>query len=214
MNLDAGGRAFRTSMESEMVDIDLEGGKREVFDSPRVSGEEMIESKPSPRLISTRTPSPAEMTPRVPTREDMTTTVPPSVLAATSALRRSSPILNHSGDEERDRKVIRNQLPGRSTRESSVLSIDSQEGLLEDRNFRRSESPPIITRLSTEDEARSSMKLVNSDTMGSKKRAVSGDSMVEISLDADGNLKEPLEGKDVGIGMETKLNGLGIGAGR
>ena len=71
MNMDPGINARRyRSGDSDMVDIDLEGGKGEKFGSPRVSAEEMerlreeeklslagIEQR-SPRLLHSRTPSP------------------------------------------------------------------------------------------------------------------------------------------------------------
>ena len=180
MNIDTGNqsRKYRSGMggvvngDSEMVDIDLEGGQGERIGSPRPSREDMErareeekymmamgERRVSNQLIPTRTPSPLsreasfevpDSTPR-PMRGD-SNPVPASVVAATNALRRPPPIASpvdgsksRSGaaDEDRDREVLRTRKPlSRGERESSVVSVDSQDGLLDARSIpSRSSSP-------------------------------------------------------------------------
>lgn len=120
-------RAFRDDPDSEMVDIDLEGGKAEKFGSPRMSSEDVrrqseeeklsnagLEHRrspavPSPQLVgSSRTPSPLvrnssqdfpEETPRAAMRESEFAVIPPSVKKATEALRRPAPIANHHTEQ-------------------------------------------------------------------------------------------------------------------
>ena len=133
MNIDPGIGARRWHMnngDSEMVDVDLEGGRREKFGSPRVSIEEMerrreeeklalasVEHRPSPPLISTRTPSPLsreasldmpDLTPK-PLASRMgenSSNVPPSVVVVTNMLRRPPPVANHSDVTVRGRQGI------------------------------------------------------------------------------------------------------------
>ena len=165
MNLDAGSRAYRRSMDNEMVDIDLESGQGEGSSSPRISVEEMTEPMRSPRLMSTRTPSPAEMTPRAPAQRAV---LPSSVLAATTALRRPWPIPENpetatraitTNDEWEGYKMeSRSSGPGRTTRESSVMSTNSDKGLLDDQIYsHRSVSPTITMSPMDEDKSRPSM---------------------------------------------------------
>ncbi len=215
MNLEAGGRAYRKSTDSEMVDIDLEGGKGEVFGSPRVSGQNMVE-KHSPRLISTRSPSPAEMTPRATSREEATP-VPPSVLAATKALRGSSPKEMNSGTIPVDHVdgEVRHAGPlGRTTRESSVMSLDSHDGLLDANSHSHSHSQvrrsdPPVTMTEAEDDGRPSMRSVGSGVkvgkVGPEVDAGREDSMEEVSLDAVGGQ----EGKGVVVEEVGRHNVLG-----
>ncbi|WVR03364.1 hypothetical protein IAU60_000355 [Kwoniella sp. DSM 27419] len=168
-------RASRVEQEPEMVDIDLEGGKVERFGSPRMSDADMerqreeeklalagLEHRRSPVLLNqSRAPSPlsreasfdgsySDQTPRAIGRaSDGMISVPPSIIAATSAIRRPPPAANHSdmsirsytsADDDRDRPVIR--APSRNTRESSVVSMDSQDGLLETRTNRSASPSP------------------------------------------------------------------------
>ncbi|EIW67876.1 hypothetical protein TREMEDRAFT_74335 [Tremella mesenterica DSM 1558] len=181
MNLEtsAAARRYRNSSDSEMVDIDLEGGRGEKFGSPIITTDvELVAQREeeklsmanidnrrsprsSPQLIQSRTPSPlsrdpslelpTEQTPRATYRQDAIN-IPPSVLAATSALRRPPPIVNHSDSIRREsderHRVIRNP-NSRRERESSVLSTDSNDGLLDrDRSFSQDshmDTPPIIS---------------------------------------------------------------------
>lgn len=187
MNLDtsagnANRRAHRDSTDSEMVDIDLEGGKGEKFGSPKMNQMEFeqqreeerlamagLEHRRSPVLGHSRTPSPLsreasfegvhsgnfpEQTPRAHPRQPLSPvpSVPPSVMVASNSIRRPPPVANHSDvsirtfspEDEKDREVVRG---GRATtprmeRESSVVSTDSQDGLL----GTRSASPvPVFT---------------------------------------------------------------------
>ncbi|WVF66238.1 hypothetical protein IAT40_000978 [Kwoniella sp. CBS 6097] len=167
--------------EAEMEDIDLEGGKAERFGSPRMSDAEMeiqreeeklalagLEHRRSPILMQSRTPSPLSReasfdenshpnkTPKASLRQpppEGLVSVPPSVIAATSAIRRPPPAANHSdisvrtltSEDERDRPVIRGTRSaplGRKERESSIISTDSQDGLLETRTNRSASPAP------------------------------------------------------------------------
>ena len=192
MNLDAGGRAPGKSIDNEMVDIDLEGGKGEVFGSPRISVEEAVEAERSPRLISTRSPSPAEWTPRAASRDEASP-IPPSVLAATTALRRPSPITNHTdtlprinmAEEERDREVIRSR-PGQTRRDSSVRSMDSYDGPLEIQDAsRRNSSWSVPTETAVEHAVRPTVRLVGSSVKATK-RGGSLEGMEEVNLTGKG----------------------------
>ncbi|KAK8845350.1 hypothetical protein IAR55_006063 [Kwoniella newhampshirensis] len=179
MNLDtsagsANRRAYRNSQESEMVDIDLEGGKAERFGSPKMNEFDMdkqreeerlamagLEHRRSPVLLQSRTPSPlsreasfdgtssqTEQTPRAALRTpEGSISVPPSIVAATSAIRRppvavnqpDSTVRSFAPEEEKERSVIRGEQrrpTSRTERESSVVSTDSQDGLLDDRTAR------------------------------------------------------------------------------
>ena len=92
-----------------------------------------------------------DQTPRASGRDEVGI-VPQSVVAATTALRRPPPIANHgnpvrtrTSDEERDRGFHRVTLTGtggserpRAERESSVVSIGSEQGLLDGKSGRNS----------------------------------------------------------------------------
>jgi hypothetical protein len=169
MNIDPGINARRVRhADSEMVDIDLEGGKGEKFGSPRVSVEEMerlreeeklslagIEHR-SPGLYPTRTPSPLSRNHslEIPGQN----TLPPRQGAGSSSvLRRPPPIASHPDStvrrypQDEEPSVYRNGVvPGmsrdlRRERESSVFSEhsqNSQDGLLDERGVpSRSVSP-------------------------------------------------------------------------
>ncbi|KAK4689095.1 hypothetical protein P7C73_g1021, partial [Tremellales sp. Uapishka_1] len=160
-------RTPRHSGEEEMVDIDLEGGKLEKFGSPRMSledrerqrEEEKLAVSPvehrrgsaSPILLQTRIPSPlsreasfegqsvAEKTPtgtHASFEANMNTPVPSSVLAAASASRKKA----EAEDVDRHGRSLGGGNGGRTMRESSVVSMDSNDGLLEPR---RSSSPSV-----------------------------------------------------------------------
>jgi hypothetical protein len=174
MNLDTTPAARLRNNGEDMVDIDLEKGKNEKFGSPRMSDAEMerqreeeklaiagLEHRRSPQLIS-RAPSPLslskdsslevnDMTPKPVVYRDEPVGVPPSVIAATTALRKPPPVANHppgmsrtrTADDDRDQDVIRGERGSRENiempraqRESSVISIGSEQGLLEGGNGR------------------------------------------------------------------------------
>ncbi|WWD22298.1 hypothetical protein CI109_106789 [Kwoniella shandongensis] len=148
-----------------------------------------LEHRRSPVLLS-RTPSPlsreasfdetssqTDQTPRAAIRTpEGSISVPPSIIAATSAIRRppvaiKSPdptIRSFAPEEEKEISVVRGdaglggprRAPSRAERESSVVSTDSQDGLLDNRTARSaspattddqfSTSPTTITAPSSE----------------------------------------------------------------
>jgi hypothetical protein len=169
------GTGYRHSLDAEMVDIDLEGGKSAEFGSPRMSMEDLAQqhreermamapvehrrsspvisphqsrpTSPSPLSIETRIPYDYDSTPRAtPREENLSIAPPPSGFAATSPIR-PPPRLGSTSDrgmrattpdgEGKDKEVVRgnyrleleNHRP-RNERESSIISNDSQDGLL------------------------------------------------------------------------------------
>lgn len=182
------GSGYRHSLDAEMVDIDLEGGKSAEFGSPRMSLEDHARQQmderlalspvehrrsspvisphhsrptsPSPLSIETRLPFDFDSTPRAtPREENLTIQPPPSGFGAISAIR-PPPRLGSTSDrgmrattpdgEGKDKEVVRgsyrleleNHRP-RGERESSIISNDSQDGLLNGSGTSsRANSPP------------------------------------------------------------------------
>ncbi|WWC57898.1 uncharacterized protein I303_100433 [Kwoniella dejecticola CBS 10117] len=238
MNLDvsAGNAARRASRmspnlsggpETDMVDIDLEGGRAERFGSPRMTDAEMerqreeeklalagVEHRRSPQLIQpSRTPSPlsressfdepspspigsgsaSEKTPRALSRGDSEglISIPPSVIAATQSIRPPPRAANNSElnirtftreDEQRDAPLYRGNTvrPGRKERESSVVSMTSQDELLDRASLTRSPSPSFTSTNPTGE-------IVHSPTAISMSRTTSAS-----ENDYEGRLASPL----------------------
>ncbi|OCF59973.1 hypothetical protein L486_02646 [Kwoniella mangroviensis CBS 10435] len=164
VNIDLeGGRAEKFG-SPRMSDAEMERQREE--EKLALAG---LEHRRSPVLIQpSRTPSPlsressfdetpsttgSEQTPRATSRgpgSEGLISVPPSVIAATQSIRPPPRAANNSelnirtfvNEDERDRPVIRgsNSRPGRKERESSVVSMTSQDELLE-RATTRSPSP-------------------------------------------------------------------------
>lgn len=182
---------YRHSLDAEMVDIDLEGGKADSFGSTRMSGEEQAAqyrderlaispvehrrmspvtsphqsrpNSPSPLSIES-TPFDYDTTPRATPREEaMTIPVlptsfnpirPPPRLGSTSdrGMRATTP-----DGEGKDKEVVRGSYRRdlehrererpRGERESSIISVDSQEGLLGESgaSSRNNSPPPFIS---------------------------------------------------------------------
>ena len=143
MNIDPGIAARKHGRhDSDMVDIDLEGGKGQRFGPPpRVSAEEMerlreeekmslagIEQR-SPRLISPRTPSPLSRNGSLDSGSGLNGLQRPAPTASPS----DSTIRRHGTlEEDRDTPVVRTRDPmSRAERDNRVVSVSSQAGLLD-----------------------------------------------------------------------------------
>lgn len=180
--------AYRASMDAEMVDIDLEGGKGDPYGSPRMSSEDQAAQQrderlsiaglehrrmspvTSPHTSRPNSPSPLsiqavpfdrDITPRATPREEhVNMSVPQSSFAAISPIRPPPRLGSHSDrgmrattpdGEGKDKELIRNSYRPRNERESSVASVDSQEGLLGDSaaSSRANSPPPFISPASS-----------------------------------------------------------------
>ncbi|WWC97382.1 hypothetical protein V866_004261 [Kwoniella sp. B9012] len=170
VNIDLeGGRAEKFG-SPRMSDAEMERQREE--EKLAMAG---LEHRRSPVLMQpSRTPSPlsressfdetssitgSEQTPRATSRgpgSEGLISVPPSVIAATQSIRPPPRAANNSelnirtfiNEDERDRPVIRgsNSRPGRKERESSVVSMTSQDELLE-RATTRSPSPSFTSEI-------------------------------------------------------------------
>ncbi|WVQ64490.1 uncharacterized protein L199_002657 [Kwoniella botswanensis] len=170
VNIDLeGGRAEKFG-SPRMSDAEMERQREE--EKLALAG---LEHRRSPVLIQpSRTPSPlsressfdetssitgSEQTPRATSRgpgSEGLISVPPSVIAATQSIRPPPRAANNSelnirtfiNEDERDRPVIRgsSSRPGRKERESSVVSMTSQDELLE-RATTRSPSPSFTSEI-------------------------------------------------------------------
>lgn len=215
MSLDTTPAARLRRNDEDMEDIDLEGGKVEKFGSPRMSDVEMDRQREDERLamagMEHRRPSPLTsrsssplaretslevgdmtQTPKATAYRDEPVGVPPSVIAATTALRRPPPVANHNqqtirtrtADEERDKEVIRGdrrETPPRTQRESSVISIGSEQGLLDGRNSERGTpvlGSPVQSPMTLHSEGVPEVRVNGAELNGVE------DAMEEISLGA------------------------------
>lgn len=178
---------YRHSLDAEMVDIDLEGGKSDPYGSPRMSSEEYAAQQREERLamapvehrrmspvtspLHSRPTSPSPLsietvafeydtTPRATPREENMKIPSPSGFTASSLIRPPPRLGSHSDrgmrattpdGEGKDKEIVRgnyrldleNRDRPRNERESSIISVDSQEGLLgESGSSSRNNSPP------------------------------------------------------------------------
>lgn len=192
---------YRQSLDAEMVDIDLEGGKSDSFGSPRMSSEEHLAQQRADHLamapvehrrmspitspLHSRPTSPSPLsietvafdfdnTPRATPREEsmnMSGVPSPSGFAASSLIRPPPRLGSHSDrgmrattpdGEGKDKEIVRGSYRldlehrerPRGEREASIISVDSQEGLLGDRgesgrSSRNNSPPPFISPASS-----------------------------------------------------------------
>ncbi|WVW81560.1 hypothetical protein I302_103555 [Kwoniella bestiolae CBS 10118] len=210
-----GGRAEKFG-SPRMSDAEMERQREE--EKLALAG---LEHRRSPVLIQSRTPSPlsressfdetssvtgSEKTPRALSRgAEGLISVPPSVIAATQSIRPPPRAANNSelnirtfiNEDERDRPVIRgtSSRPGRKERESSVVSMTSQDELL-DRATTRSPSPSFtgeiahsptainMSRSNSDAEERLASPLVSSSNIMRKADRPVEEELEEINLGA------------------------------